>query len=159
MPREGGGFRFDSSAHDASPKIVLGHVLPAGRAEEDGEDVLDIVARHPSTAQFIAMKLARHFVSDTPPPALVQRAAAAFTKTDGDIRQVLAVIVASPEFYSAASVRSKVKTPYELVASTYRVMQGRPDTAGARFSLRQRSANRSMDISHPTAGRTSQMRG
>lgn len=135
MPREGGGFHFDSSAHDAAPKLVLGHVLPAGRAEEDGEDVLDIVARHPSTARFIATKLVRHFVSDTPPPALVQRAAAAFTRTDGDIRQVLAVVVASPEFYTKASMRSKVKTPYELVASTYRVMQGRPDTAGRSVQL------------------------
>ena len=105
-PREGGGFHFDSSAHDAAPKLVLGHVLPAGRAEEDGEEVLDIVARHPSTARFIASKLIRHFVSDTPPPALVQRAAAAFMRTDGDIRQVLAIIVASPEFYAKASVRS-----------------------------------------------------
>ena len=134
-PREGGGFRFDSSAHDATPKLVLGHALPAGRADEDGEEVLDIVARHPSTALFIATKLVRHFVSDTPPPALVQRAAATFTTSDGDIRQVLAVIVSSPEFYTKASMRSKVKTPYELVASTYRVMQARPDTAGRSVQL------------------------
>ncbi|MDQ2665634.1 MAG: DUF1800 domain-containing protein [Gemmatimonadota bacterium] len=134
-PREGGGFRFDSATHDAGSKLVLGHVLPAGRAEEDGEEVLDIVARHPSTALFIATKLVRHFVSDTPPPALVRRAAATFTRTDGDIRQVLALIVASPEFYAKAAMRSKVKTPYELVASTYRVMQGRPDTAGRSVQL------------------------
>jgi uncharacterized protein (DUF1800 family) len=134
-PREGGGFRFDSSAHDAGPKLVLGHALPAGRGMEDGEEVLDIVARHPATARFIATKLIRHFVSDTPPPALVQRAAAEFMRTDGDVRQVLALIVASPEFYTKASVRSKVKTPYELVASTYRVMQARPDTAGRSAQL------------------------
>ncbi|MEP6992195.1 MAG: DUF1800 domain-containing protein [bacterium] len=134
-PREGGGFRFDSSMHDAGPKLVLGHALPAGRGTEDGEEVLDIVARHPATARFIATKLVRHFVSDTPPPALVQRAAAEFLRTDGDIRQVLALIVASPQFYTRGSVRSKVKTPYELVASTYRVMQGRPDTAGRSVQL------------------------
>ena len=85
-----------TGAHDAAPKLVLGHALPEGRAEQDGEDVLDIVARHPSTARFIATKLIRHFVSDTPPPALVQRAAAEFTRTDGDIRQVLALIVGQP---------------------------------------------------------------
>ncbi len=134
-PREGGGFRFDSSTHDAGPKLVLGHALPAGRGTEDGEKVLDIVARHPATARFIATKLIRHFVSDTPPPALVQRAAAEFLRTDGDVRQVLALIVASPEFYTRASVHSKVKTPYELVASTYRVLQGRPDTAGRSVQL------------------------
>ena len=134
-PREGGGFVFNANAHDAEPKLVLGHVLPAGRAEEDGEDVLDIVARQPATARFIATKLVRHFVADTAPPALVQRAADAFTSTDGDIRQVLAVIVSSPEFYSKASMRSKVKTPYELVASTYRVLQAHPDTAGRSVQL------------------------
>jgi uncharacterized protein (DUF1800 family) len=134
-PREGGGFFFNPNAHDAEPKVVLGHLLPAGRGVEDGEEVLDIVARHPSTALFIARKLVRHFVSDSAPPALVQRAAETFERTDGDIRQVLAVIVSSPEFYRKASVHAKVKTPYELVASTYRVMQGVPDTAGRSIQL------------------------
>ena len=128
-PREGGGFLFNPNAHDAEAKLVLGRALPAGRGIEDGDEVLDMVARHPSTAHFIATKLVRHFVADSAPPALVQRAAEAFTSTDGDIRLVMAVIVSSPEFYRTASVHAKVKTPYELVASTYRVMQGRPDTA------------------------------
>ena len=134
-PREGGGFLFNPNTHDAEPKLVLGHVLAAGRGEEDGEEVLDIVAHHPSTARFIATKLVRHFVADTAPPALVQRAADVFATTDGDIRQVLAAIVSSPEFYGKASVRAKVKTPYELVASTYRVMRGRPDTAARSVQL------------------------
>ena len=129
-PREGGGFIFNATAHDAEPKLVLGHVLPAGRGVEDGEEVLDIVAHHPSTAHFIALKLVRHFVSDSAPPALVRRAAEAFTSSDGDIRQVMAVIVSSPEFYTRAAVRAKVKTPFELVASTYRVMQAWPDSDG-----------------------------
>jgi uncharacterized protein (DUF1800 family) len=127
-PREGMGFVFNATTHDAEPKVVLGHELPAGRGEEDGEEVLDILARHPSTAHYIATKLVRHFVSDTPPASLVDRAARTFTETDGDIRQVLAVIVSSPEFYSRAAVRAKVKTPYEVVASTYRVLGGHPDT-------------------------------
>ena len=129
-PREGIGFIFNATTHDAEPKLVLGHTLAAGRGEEDGEEVLDILARHPSTAHYIAMKLVRHFVADVPPPSLVERAARAFTETDGDIRQVLAVIFSSPEFYSRAAVRAKVKTPYEVVASTYRVLGGRPDTLG-----------------------------
>ena len=129
-PREGGGFTFNANAHDAEPKVVLGHVLPAGRGIEDGEEVLDIVARHPSTAHFIALKLVRHFVADSAPPALVRRAAEAFRSSDGDIRQVMAVIVSSPEFYTRAAVRAKVKTPFELVASTYRVMRAWPDSEG-----------------------------
>ena len=75
-PRQGGGFSFDPRMHDAGEKIVLGHAIKAGGGERDGEQVLDILAAHPSTARFIATKLARRFVSDTPPPALVDRAAA-----------------------------------------------------------------------------------
>jgi uncharacterized protein (DUF1800 family) len=127
-PRAGGGFVFRPAMHDASPKLVLGHQLPGGRGIEDGEEVLDIVARHPSTARFIARKLVRHLVSDSVPTSLVDRAAAAFTRTDGDIRQVLATIVTSPEFYSRAAYRAKVKTPFELVVSTMRAMDQLPDT-------------------------------
>ncbi len=134
-PREGGGFLFNPSAHDAEEKIVLGHVLPAGRGIEDGEDVLDIVARHPMTALFIATKLARHFVADSVPPELVRRLADTFRRTDGDIRQVMAQLVSSPEFYSRAAFRAKVKTPYELVASAYRAMNAEPDSLGRSVQL------------------------
>ena len=127
-PREGGEFTFNPGAHDAETKLVLGHVLKAGRGTEDGEEVLDIVSRHPSTARFIATKLVRHFVADTAPPELVRRVAATFLQTNGDIREMMAVIVSSPEFYRKSSFRAKVKTPYEVVASTYRAMSGIPDT-------------------------------
>jgi len=127
-PRAGGGFVFRPAMHDASPKVVLGHQLPGGRGIEDGEQVLDIVARHPATAHFIARKLVRHLVSDSVPTSLVDRAAAAFTSTDGDIRQVLATIVTSPEFYSRVAYKAKVKTPFELVVSTMRAMSQSPDT-------------------------------
>ena len=128
-PREGGQFTFNVNAHDAEEKVVLGHTLRAGRGVEDGDEVLDIVSHHPSTARYIATKLVRHFVADTAPPELVRRVADAFVRTDGDIRQVMAVIVSSPEFYRKATFRAKVKTPYEVVASTYRAMGGIPDTA------------------------------
>jgi uncharacterized protein (DUF1800 family) len=84
--------------------------------------VLDILARHPSTAKFIATKLVRHFVSDTPPPALVDRVAAAFTKSDGDTRETLRVIFFSNEFDSADAYRAKVKRPFELVISAIRTL-------------------------------------
>jgi uncharacterized protein (DUF1800 family) len=127
-PELGGGFVFRADWHDGGVKTVLGHTLPAGRGIEDGEEVLDILARHASTARFIAHKLAVRFVSDTPPPALVDRVAQTFLRTDGDIREVMRVLVASPEFANSGAFRSKVKTPFELVASTLRALNAQPDT-------------------------------
>jgi uncharacterized protein (DUF1800 family) len=126
-PREG-AFVFRPEIHDAGTKVVLGHTLVAGRGIEDGEEVLDIVARHPSTARFITTKLVRHFVSDSAPSALVSRCAGVFTKTDGDIRETLRCVVTSPEFFSRAAYRAKVKTPFEVVASALRAMNAQPDT-------------------------------
>ena len=126
-PRTGGRFVFRPAMHDAGTKVVLGVTLVPGRGIEDGEQVLDILARHPSTARFIATKLARRFVSDSPPPALVDRAAATFTRTDGDITEVVRTIVTSPEFFSADAYRSKVKTPFEVVVSTLRALNAMPD--------------------------------
>jgi uncharacterized protein (DUF1800 family) len=119
-PRQGGSFRFEPRIHDEGQKAVLGHVIGAGGGQSDGEQVLDILASHPSTARFIATKLARRFVSDTPPPALVDRAAARFRDTSGDLREVLRTILTSPEFLSPDSYRAKVKTPLEFVASALR---------------------------------------
>jgi uncharacterized protein (DUF1800 family) len=120
QPRQGGGFRFEMRLHDDREKIVLGHKIRGGGGQADGEQVLDILAKHPSTARFIATKLARRFVSDTPPPALVDRAAATFRETDGDIRQVVRTIVTSQEFFAAEAYRAKVKTPFEFVVSAVR---------------------------------------
>ena len=90
----------------------VGHVIPAGGGERDGEDVLDIVANHPSTARFISTKLARRFVSDTPPSALVDRMAATFTKTHGDLREVIRTLLTSREFLSKRHrTRKGEKTP------------------------------------------------
>ena len=90
----------------------------------DGLQVLDILAAHPSTARVIARKLAVRFVSDDPPAALVDRAAARFVATHGDLREVVRTIVTSPEFFAPEAYRAKVKTPLEFVASALR-------TAGA----------------------------
>ena len=124
---DGGEFVFRPDVHDAEAKVVLGHKLKAGRGIEDGEEVLDILARHPSTAKYIARKLAVRFVSDTPPQALVDRAAATYLETDGDIREVVRTIVTSPEFFSKAAFRSKVKSPFEVVVSTLRALDAAPD--------------------------------
>ena len=125
---DGGTFAFHSAQHDAGEKTVMGVHIPGGRGIEDGEQVLDMLARHPSTAHFIARKLVIRFVSDSAPPALVDRAAKTYLRTDGDIREVLRTIFTSPEFFSRGAYRAKVKTPYELVASVLRVMNAAPDT-------------------------------
>lgn len=129
-PRSGrSAFQFNGAAHDAGAKEVLGTHLRAGRGMEDGEEVLDLLARHPSTARFIARKLAVRFVSDTPPASLVDRAADAFRRTDGDIREVVRTIVTSPEFFSRPAYRAKVKSPFEVVVSAARALGAASDTS------------------------------
>jgi uncharacterized protein (DUF1800 family) len=118
-PRQGGGFRFQPRWHDTGEKIVLGHRINAGGGIEDGEQVLDILADHPSTARFVATKLVRRFVSDDPPASLVNRAAGRFRNTHGDLREVTRTILTSSEFMKAE--RARVKTPFEFVVSAVRV--------------------------------------
>ncbi|HST20761.1 MAG TPA: DUF1800 domain-containing protein, partial [Blastocatellia bacterium] len=128
-PFQGGGFIFRPWMHDAGSKTVLGVSLPAGGGISDGVRVIEILARHPSTARFISKKLCERFIADDPPRQLIERVAQVFLKTDGDIREVLRAILTSPEFYSAAVFRAKVKSPLELAASAIRVLDG--DTNGA----------------------------
>jgi uncharacterized protein (DUF1800 family) len=108
--------------HDTDEKAVLGHKIPAGGGEHDGLEVIAILAHHPSTARFISLELARRFVADDPPPALVERMARTFTKTDGDLRAVLESMFLSREFFSEGAWHSKVKSPLEMVASAVRVL-------------------------------------
>jgi uncharacterized protein (DUF1800 family) len=119
-PRLGGGFRFAPALHDDGEKVVLGHRIKSGGGQHDGEAVLDIVAAHPATARFISTKLARRFVSDTPPDALVDRMASTFRKTGGDLRAVMTVLLTSKEFLDPDADRVKVKTPFEFVVSALR---------------------------------------
>jgi uncharacterized protein (DUF1800 family) len=122
-PRQGGGFVFDPRMHDDGEKIVLGHKIKAGGGDRDGETVLDILASHPSTARFIATKLARRFVADEPPQSLVDRAAERFRETKGDLREVVRTIVTSREFFAPETYRAKVKTPFEFLASAMRATE------------------------------------
>ena len=134
--RQGGeGFQFNPVAHDAGEKRILGQRFPAGRGVEEGEAVLDLLARHPSTARHVARGLVIRFVSDSPPGALVERAAGVFRRTDGDIREVVRVIVTSPEFFSHAAYRSKVKSPFEVVVSAVRALGGQPDSSPVTAAL------------------------
>lgn len=134
-PQQGGGFFFDRRLHDPGVKIVLGRKIAAGGGMDDGLQVLDLLAQHPSTARFIAAKLARRFVSDHPPERLVERLAETFRKTQGDIRQVLTTLFASQEFFAPEAYRAKVKKPFDLVASALRVTGADVQTARALVNL------------------------
>ena len=129
-PNEEGLFLYRPGLHDNGEKIVLGHKIPAGGGLADGERVLDILARQPATAHFIATKLARRFISDDPPASVIDRAAAVFMKTDGSIRETLRTIVTSPEFFSAPTYRAKMRSPFEYVAAAMRALNA--DTDGDR---------------------------
>ena len=126
-PRENPQFKFDERIHDPDAKLVLGKKIHAG-GMKDGEEVIDLLVHHPSTAKFISTKLARRFVSDNPPPALVARMAETFKSSDGDIRAVLHTMIFSPEFWSREAYRAKIKTPFEFVASTARALGTEVDT-------------------------------
>src|SRR5262249_52779749 len=120
-PRKNPEFQFDDRLHDPDPKVVLGKTIHAG-GMKDGQTVIEMLVRHPSTARFISTKLARRFVSDNPPPALVERMAKTFQSSDGDIRAVLETMIYSPEFWSREAYRAKIKTPFELVVSATRAV-------------------------------------
>ena len=126
-PRELAQFKFDEKVHDPDPKVVLGKKIHAG-GMKDGEEVIDLLSKNPNTAKFISTKLARRFVSDTPPPELVDRMAKSFQKSGGDIREVMRTMIYSPEFWSRDAYRAKVKTPYELVVSSVRALGTDVDT-------------------------------
>ncbi len=113
------GFWFNARLHDRSDKQWLGrHVAGAGQAE--GEQALDLLAAHPATARHIAAKLATYFVSDRPPPALVDQLARVFLAEDGQIVPVLRTLFASDAFWSADALGAKFKTPYHYALSALR---------------------------------------
>jgi uncharacterized protein (DUF1800 family) len=130
-PRRGGTFFYNDNLHDKGEKVVLGHVIPAGGDMQDGEKVLDILATHPSTAHFISKELAQRFVADNPPAALVEKMAATFLKTDGDIGEVMKTMLASKEFWSEGAYQAKIKTPFEMVASSVRALNANVTDAWA----------------------------
>ncbi len=127
-PEQGMNFRYDPRMHESGPKFVLGHrIKPAG--EDEGREVLHMLATSPQTAHFISLKLAQRFVSDDPPAELVDRMAKTFQKKKGDIREVLSTLFRSPEFWADGTYRAKMKTPLEFVASAIRATGASVDDA------------------------------
>lgn len=124
------GYQFDRRRHDFSDKQFLGTVIK-GEGQGELDKALDLLARHPATARHISFKLAQYFVSDKPPQALVERMAAKFRSTDGDIKEVLKVLFGSKEFWDGSAMAAKYKSPYRYVVSSLRatdsvVKQSRP---------------------------------
>ncbi|MGH9567242.1 MAG: DUF1800 domain-containing protein, partial [Candidatus Angelobacter sp.] len=118
-PRDGGEFFFDERKHEPGDKTVLGHRIKS-HGEQEGLEVLHMLAHSPATAHFICTKLAVRFVSDNPSDALVNEMAQTFLKKDGDIREVMKAMLSSPEFWAADDYRAKIKTPLDFVASAAR---------------------------------------
>jgi uncharacterized protein (DUF1800 family) len=132
--------------HDNGEKTVLGHKIAANGGEQDGLQVIDILAHHPSTAQFLSKKLAQRFVADDPPSALVDRMAKTFLKTDGDLRAVMETMLTSREFFSEGAWANKIKSPLEMVVSAVRATGA--DT-GDSFMLAQKVT----DMGEPLYGK------
>ena len=141
VPAPDGG-RFDANWHEPGRKTVLGKSYPEG--PDALLEVLHDLAAHPATAHFIATKLARHFVADEPPPALVDRLAAVYLRNDGQLGAVYRELIHHEAAWTEAP--AKLKTPEEFVVSTARLLGAgermfeRPgaNAAGAVFSLGQR---------------------
>jgi uncharacterized protein (DUF1800 family) len=110
-------FRFVPALHEPGPRTVLGRSYAEG-GEQQALGILHQLATSPATAQHIARKLARHFVSDDPPPALVERLAATFSRTGGDLPSLYRELVAAPEAWQSTS--AKFKSPWEWAISTFR---------------------------------------
>jgi uncharacterized protein (DUF1800 family) len=119
QPFRSGGFQFEERRHEPGSKTVMGKTI-GENGEREGMQVLHMLATSPATAKFISTKLAVRFVSDTPPPALIDRMTKAFLASNGDIKTVLRTMFDSPEFWSPEVYRAKVKTPEEFVVSAVR---------------------------------------
>ncbi|AYQ28576.1 MULTISPECIES: DUF1800 domain-containing protein [unclassified Polaromonas] len=112
--RDGEGFRFAERLHDKDGKVLLGRTFGSEGVAE-GEEAIRYLARRPETARRISTRLASFFVADKPSPALVDRLAATFTATQGDIRAVMRTLVESPEFW--AKDNTLFKTPLDFACS------------------------------------------
>lgn len=117
-----GDFLFVPNRHDNEEKIVLGHQFASGGGYEEGLALFDLLANHPATAKFISRKLATRFVNDNPPQSLIDKMAKTFSKSKGDIRQVMMAMVSAPEFWSSTAIREKTKSPFELTISAVRAL-------------------------------------
>ena len=127
-PEHGGEFLFNKRLHEPADKIVLGKTY-ADAGVEQGRAVLADLAQHPATAQHIAEKLARHFVADNPPPALVGKLAKTFKDSGGNLKELAKTLVTADEAWTPQ--RTKLKTPAEWLVGVLRLAQARLPAPGA----------------------------
>ncbi len=113
-------FLFNARQHDDEPKKILGVDLPKDGGINDALKMIDVLAAHPNTARYLSKRLARRFVADEPPAALVERAAQTFLQTKGDIRATMGTILHSDEFKN--SFAQKAKRPFEYIVSAARAV-------------------------------------
>src|SRR5262245_17282219 len=123
----GGEFEFNARMHQPGSQSVIGRIYPDTGVEQ-GRAVLAALARHPATAQHVATKLARHFVADEPPPALVERLSKRFLATQGDLKAVSKELATAPEAWEAP--RAKLKRPGEWIIGTLRAVSVTPPDIG-----------------------------
>src|SRR5438034_386239 len=128
-PQQGGDFEFHDWAHDRGEKLVLGVRFEGGHDMDEGIRLLKLLANHPATMHHVSRKLCQRFVNDDPPDGCVDDAVAAWRRSSGDMRAVLRAIFHGPDFWAAANVRAKVKTPLEFVVSAARALAAEPDTS------------------------------
>src|SRR5438876_11248161 len=128
-PQQGGDFEFHDWAHDRGEKLVLGVWFEGGHDMDEGTRLLKLLANHPATIHHVSRKLCQRFVNDDPPDGCVDDAVAAWKRSSGDMRAVLRAIFHGPDFWAAANVRAKVKTPLEFVVSAARAVAAEPDTS------------------------------
>src|SRR5881296_3260057 len=128
-PQQGGDFEFHDWAHDRGEKLVLGVRFEGGHDMDEGIRLLRLLANHPATMHHVSRKLCQRFVNDDPPDGCVDDAVAAWKRSSGDMGAVLRAIFHGPDFWAAANVRAKVKTPLEFVVSAARAVAAEPDTS------------------------------
>lgn len=145
-----GDFLFAVNRHDKGEKVVLGTGFPARGGYEEGVKLINMLAQHPSTARFIATKIAVRFVHDTPPTTLVDKLAKTFLDTKGDIKQVLTTMVSSPEFWSKEAIREKIKSPFELAISAVRSLDAEVSRPYALYSWIAKMGERVYAYQAPT---------
>ena len=116
-PDHGGEFAFLGRAHEPGPQTMIGNVYREGGVEQ-GRAVLADLARHPATAKHVAAKLARHFIADYPSAMLVDRLTQRFLDTDGDLKEVVAALVAAPESWMPE--QAKIKRPNDWIVAVLR---------------------------------------
>src|SRR6202044_1952751 len=122
-----GTFVFNANAHEPGAQLLLGKTYENNGVAQ-GEAALGDIARHPSTAKFIATKFVRHFVADDPPPVLVTRLRDVFLRSDGDLKALATALLDSSEAWQAPL--TKVRSPYEFLVASNRLLARVPDDPG-----------------------------